>query len=196
MEKKWNEAKVAQQILENYNATGRFPTCSFLKESGQNALSCEIVRTGGFLKWSERLGISRQHSDSDTGWSGEIDVAEILKQNGLESKRSENVKWPFDLLVEGVLRVDVKTAKYATYGHCSGWFFRIGKTPQADLIALYQSDDKSIHWIPWNMVPSTNVTITKTGKTYSCWKNNMELVRSMASSRKRELESFQCIFNK
>ncbi len=183
---KWTEAMIADRIMENYRNTGKFPTNTYLNETGQADLQNQITKKGGFIKWSERLGIPREHSDSDTGWDGEIEVAKILREQGFTVDRPSAVKSPYDLLVKDVLRVDVKTAKFAKYKPCSGWFYRIGKMPQADVIALYQLDTKEVYWIPWNRVPTSNITISKSGGMYALFRNNIDIVRRMLATREAE----------
>ena len=183
---KWTEAMIADKIMEIHRNTGLFPTVTYLKRTGQNNLSCKIVKTGGFEHWAARLGLKRAHSDSDTGWSGEIEVMTLLQKGWSNVTRSKSVTAPFDLLVNNVLRVDVKSARFAKYGPCSGWFYRIGKMPQADVIALYQLDTKEVYWIPWNRVPTSNITITKTGGIYAMFRNNIDIVRRMLATREAE----------
>lgn len=103
------------------------------------------------MQWAKRLGLKRRHSDSDTGWDGEIALTGKLRREGFSTVRETNVKSPHDLLVEGIVRIDVKSARYAEYGACRGWFYRIGKTPQADIIALYQIDEGDCYFIPCGM---------------------------------------------
>jgi len=182
----WTEAMIADRIMENYRNTGMFPTVSYLKRTGQNDLSCKIVKTGGYEKWAARLGLQREHSDSDTGWAGEIEVMELLQKHWGNVKRSSAVKAPFDLLINDVVRVDVKSARFAKYGPCSGWFYRLGKVPTSDVIALYQLDTKEVYWIPWNRVPTSNITITKTGGIYAMFRNNIDIVRKMLATREAE----------
>lgn len=184
--KQWTDDMIAARIMENYNATGKMPTVSYLRDSGQNDLSVQITRNGGFKHWAERLGLKREPSDSDTGWDGEIEVENLLKSNGYKVQRSLAVKWPFDLLVDGMLRIDVKAARYAEYGPCRGWFYRIGKAPQADLIALYQLDTKEVYWIPWVHVPQSNITISRDGGIYAPFRGNIGVVHAMTLTRKNE----------
>ena len=196
MQKKtWTEAMIAEGIMENYRNTGKMPTVTMLRETGQNALSCQISKRGGFEAWSKRLGLSRDGSDSDTGWDGEIKVQIALTESGFSVERQKAVKWPFDLFVDGIVRVDVKSARFATYGPCSGWFYRIGKAPQADLIALHQLDTGTTYWIPWNIIPHSNVTISKDGGKWARFKNATEILTEMVESRKRETCKMLLRFN-
>lgn len=179
---------VSVQLIEITKSIGKFPSVSELKQLGRNDLMCQITRRGGIIKWADRLGFKREISDSDLGWIGENEVCNKLSKLGFECKRSDRVKWPYDILVSNVLRIDVKTASYSEYGYSKGWFFRIGKSPQADLIALFQKDLDVIHYIPWYHCPTTNITLTKSGKTYERYKNATEIVKSMVDIRMREME--------
>jgi hypothetical protein len=98
------------------------------------------------------------------------------------------VKWPFDLLVNKVLRVDVKSANFACYGASKGWFYRMGKAPQADLIALHQLDTGKTYWIPWNIIPHSNVTISTDGGKWARYKESIWIVQSMLEPRQAEVE--------
>ena len=186
--KTWTEAMISDRIMENYRITGLMPTNQYLKETGQCDLVGQISKKGGFLKWAERLGLAREHSDSDTGWDGEKRVQEILESAGFQVERCTAVKWPFDLLVNKVLRVDVKSANFACYGASKGWFYRMGKAPQADLIALHQLDTGKTYWIPWNIIPHSNVTISTDGGKWARYKESIWIVQSMLEPRQAEAE--------
>ena len=194
--KQWNEAMISDRIMENYRNTGLMPTNQYLKETGQCDLAGQISKKGGFFKWAERLGLSREHSDSDTGWNGELRVQKMLESAGFQVDRIAAVKWPFDLLINKVLRVDVKSANFAEYGPCKGWFYRIGKTPQADLIALHQLDTGATYWIPWNIIPHSNVTISKDGGKWARYKETLWIVQSMIETRQAEAEKLSLFESK
>jgi len=179
---------IADRIMENYRNTGLMPTNQYLLETGQGDLSNQIAKKGGFFKWADRLGLSRAPSASDTGWDGEKRVQKILESAGFQVERSIAVKWPFDLLVNKVLRIDVKSANFAVYGACKGWFYRIGKMPQADLMALHQLDTGETYWIPWHIIPHSNVTISKDGGKWARYKESLWIVQSMLEPRQAEIE--------
>ena len=186
--KKWNDAMISERIMENYRTLGSMPTNTYLNETGQGDLAQQISKKGGFIEWSERLGLQRIHSDSDTVWDGEKRVQKILESAGFQVERIAAVKWPFDLLINKVLRVDVKSANFAQYGPCKGWFYRIGKAPQADLIALHQLDTGETYWIPWHIVPHSSVTISKDGGKWARYKESLWIVQSMLEPRQTEAD--------
>jgi hypothetical protein len=131
----------------------------------------------------EETGFTRQHSDSDTGWSGEAKFGEILTALNLTWSKPAGVKSPYDILVENVLRVDVKAAKFAQYGPSAGWFYRIGKHAQSDAIALVQLDTNDYYVMPWYACPKSNITISRDGGKYRSFANASGLLREMIAKR-------------
>lgn len=188
---KWTSELIAERILKVAGSGGVMPTNTFLTQSNQCDLANAISKNGGYIAWAEQLCLSRNQSDSDTGWLGEIAVKVLLESRGFAVERSTAVKWPHDLLVNGCLRVDVKSARFAEYGACKGWFYRIGKSPQADVIALYQLDTSEIYWLPWYLCPQTNVTISKNGGKYSRFRESYQIVTDMAAARSSEAVKFR-----
>lgn len=180
MRKSWTDEMIASEILSISNGSGQMPTCSYLKSLGRNDLMCQITRRGGVLAWAKRLGLSRDQSDSDVGWDGEKIAIDLLKLNGFEAEKTNGVKYPFDIVVDNIIRVDVKTAKYAEYGPSKGWFYRIGKTPQADVIALLQIDTNDIFFVPWYSCPTTNITVNRKDGKYEPYRNNYESLRKLS----------------
>lgn len=186
MRKSWTEQMIATELSAIIASDRVMPSASRLRQLGRNDLAVKISRTGGFIAWAKRLGASREHSDSDTGWNGEVEFAKKLAVMGFSVTRMDAVKSPYDLRVNGCVRVDVKSAKYAEYGPCRGWFYRVGKEPQADIIALYQIDTKSVYFIPWSVCPVSNVTISRDGGKWSPFKDRYDILRELIAARSSE----------
>lgn len=175
MRRQWTDSDVKAELLGVCASLGHFPSNTELRVLGRSDLSCQVTRRGGFVFWSNKVGIGRNYSDSDFGWAGEAAVLRQIESHGLSAKRAGGTRAPFDILVEDRVRVDVKNANFASYpmkgnAACSGWFYRIGKLPQADIIALHQFDTGDTYIIPWRNVTSSNVTITPNGK-YKRYRN-------------------------
>lgn len=191
--RQWTDEELEDEARKIATALGHFPSCSELKEMGRNDLACLMGRRGGLIHWSEKIGIPRRHSDSDTGWEGEDAAAQCLGELGFDVARRGGVKWPFDLLVGGLLRVDVKAARMATYGYCRGWFYRIAKEPQSDLILLWQLDTQDFYPLPWFLCPRTNVTISRSGGKYMPFRNNDTVIRDMLALRQQEQQRMESL---
>jgi hypothetical protein len=188
---KWDDETIADAIRGIAGKTGYFPSCGALRDMGRNDLACAISKSGGFTQWALRLGVPRKQSDSDFGWDGEMRVQGMFLSRLFACVRSSGVRAPYDLLVNGILRVDVKTANYAEYPPCRGWFYRVGKIPSSDIVFLYQMDTGDFYALPWWECPTTNVTIARNGGKYVNRKNNWPLLSEMVAARtvERDRES-------
>jgi hypothetical protein len=183
----WSEELIHSELIKICGAIGSFPSNSELQSMGRGDLSNQIAKKGGFLFWSKRMGFDRKDSDSDFGWSGEQAAADILDGLGYKIIKPIGVRSPYDLIIDGCLRIDVKTANFADYGACRGWFYRMGKHIQSDVVMLYQADTQDCYYIPWFVCPTTNITISKSGGIYAIYKNNEALLRKMVNLRRAEM---------
>lgn len=193
-QRRWTDDYFEAEVREASSLLGHFPTNSELLGMQRSDLSNEIVRRGGFIHCAQMLNIPRLHSDSDTGWEGERAAATRLSELGFEVTASEGVRCPFDLLIENVLRVDVKATRLMRYDNSTGWFYRLGKQPQADLILLWQLDQKNYYALPWYVCPTTNITISRGGGKYLRFLNNDGIIREMVEMRVTELKQTQLLF--
>lgn len=185
---KWDDARFDSEMRRVIEAVNHFPTNSELRAMGRLDLANQIARRGGFVSCARAFGSERPKSDSDTGWIGEEEASARLSDLGFVVEHRDGVKCPFDLLVDAVLRVDVKAARLSRYHHSCGWFYRIGKHPQSDVILLWQLDTGEFYAIPWFVCPRTNMTISRDGGKYAAFRNSVELLRDMVATRKQELE--------
>lgn len=187
----WDEEKIILEIQSLREIPGFFFSSSYLRKINRNDILCAITRNGGFYKFSKLLKLPLAKSDTSFGWEGEREITDILLKKGYDVQK-QNTKHPFDLLIDKLLRIDVKTARKATYGESTGWFYRIGKSISADLIITYQFDTKDFYLLPWFVCPTTNITISSDGGIYKKYKNNFEILNIMLKNRNNDLSS---IFN-
>lgn len=185
----WDEERIESETKAFAAKVGHFPSTSELKNAGRHDLSNILCKRGGMAYWSNRLGLPRQHSDSDTGWEGEEAVKQILEGKGFKVSTRTGVKCPYDLIVNDRVRCDVKTTKQATYNLNTGmpwsaWFYRIGKSVQSDMVILYQSDIKDCYILPWWEVGTTNITISPSSPKYGKFRNRFDLLESYANAVK------------
>lgn len=186
-QKKWTDALIESELRGVADAMGTFPTTSELREVGRNDLACAVGKSGGFIHWSERLGLSRKPSDSDFGWEGEKAFVDLCTAQGLTAVRCDGVKAPWDITVNGALRIDVKAARWHVYRQTGGWHFRIGKRPQADVVVLYQADRGDFYGVPWWACPTTSITLMESGGKYAPFKNNWDRIKGMLETRQAEM---------
>lgn len=183
----WTEENLHAALLPICAGSGIFPSNSDLVKLGRGDIANQITRKGGFVAWAERMGFRRKDSESDKGWGGEKECLEILTKLGFSVSKSERVRSPYDILVGGCVRVDVKTARYAEYGPCRGWFYRVGKIQTSDLLMLFQEDTKEAYYLPWTVCPETNITIARNGGKYRMFRNNHGILKEMSDWRRKEM---------
>ena len=106
----WNDEKVKTEIREIINVLNidRMPSASEMEMvTGNAALSCKIAKTGGFYKWADKLGLKVKNCETKTGKGYEEITFNLLKDKGYSVKRM-SVKYPFDLIVNNKVSIDVK----------------------------------------------------------------------------------------
>jgi hypothetical protein len=112
---RWSESLVEQGIMGLAAFLRRMPTSTEMP--GQ--LSEAIIRYGGFDHWAARLGLTLKQTETNVARSAEAHVADMLRARGHDVIR-QRLKSPFDLLVDGALRVDVKASSVTTYPRKTG----------------------------------------------------------------------------
>lgn len=184
LRKQWSDKLVVSE-LRQYIDAGHMPTCSFLRSAGRNDLGCQISRRGGWKKFAALLGIEVKPSDTATGWVAEEWVQKDLTSRGYAAER-QTTRAHFDILLNGILRIDVKGAGKAHYGCDSGWHYRMGKIITADVVICNRMDCGDCYIFPWFVVPSTNLTIVESGGKYEPYHNNYAILDEMIEARRFE----------
>ncbi len=127
----------------------RMPTRSEIKNYyGNDALTNKISKTGGFSYWAKKLGLEQKHSETSIGIKGEERVAEILLNYGFEVEKT-STKHPYDLLIDGCVKVDVKTANTSYIRGSSIHAYRIAKKQHTcDFYVFYENDTGKAYVVP------------------------------------------------
>lgn len=112
--KKWTDEEIKKDIMKVVNSLGlkHFPSKSqIIKFYGNSALSNKISRSGGSKYYADLLGLEVAYSESEFGnYFEEIAIDEILENTGFLSLHT-NVRYPYDLLTNGNIKVDIKASK-------------------------------------------------------------------------------------
>lgn len=108
----WTEESIREKLLEVVNALelDRMPSKSEVEQYYQNyCLSNAISKHGGWKRAAESIGLPIKNSETYFGKRHEAIVAEMLASRGFEAERMPT-KFPYDLLVDGCAKVDVKAS--------------------------------------------------------------------------------------
>lgn len=179
---RWSLEKIERMILANL-VDERMPTVSELTSVGLSSLSSAIVRTGGFKHWQNKLRLDNKQSETHIGQEWE-DWALIHLSDHDMKVESQSTRHPFDLLVNTIVRIDVKVAHFTSYktnhGKAAGYVFHIHKSHSHDcdlymLICLSDVDKpQAVYYIPAASAPKTTITITPNGK-YTVFRDNLKV---------------------
>ena len=152
---KWNEETIAAKVADIANkfAPARMPSNSEVIEmTGSYALANAIQKNGGYEYWANKLGLERKHSETKVGIEYERRVAKMLRDNG-HDVQTTTIKHPYDLLVDGCVKVDVKVANTSMIRENKVHAYRIAKRQHTcDFYICCEVDTDDIYVIPANMV--------------------------------------------
>ena len=110
---KWNDGYIETEINSVMDTMGinRMPSNSeMVRVRNSSDLSNAIAKNGGFYYWAGKLGLEIKGSETKTGIAYENYAAAQLLWKGYEVERM-SVRHPYDLLVNGHIKVDVKVSK-------------------------------------------------------------------------------------
>ena len=158
--KYWTENRIGKEIMEVAKALmlDRMPTRNEIQTMYRNnGLDCAICKNGGYKHWANKLNLAIKESETSFGQEIESRVIELLKER-FGVVESTSTKYPYDILVDGVVKIDVKAARSTLIRGYEAFSFRIAKKqPTCDFYVLVEVNDlESIERIM--IVPSGDVT--------------------------------------
>ena len=143
--RKWTDDYTRDSILRVMEHLGinTFPTHSEMKNFyGNSSLTNHISKTGGTRKWAEGLGLPIKQCESELGNDYELfAMKEIQSHVGLSVKQTKP-RYPYDLLVDESIKVDVKVSYpfLNNSGSHANTFNLEKKDPTCDLFIFYCLD--------------------------------------------------------
>lgn len=191
---KWNEETIAAKVADIANkfAPARMPSNSEVIEmTGNYALANAIQKNGGYEYWANKLGLERKHSETKIGIEYERRVAEMLRKGG-HSVQETTIKHPYDLLVDGCVKVDVKVAGTSLVRGSKVHAYRIAKRQHTcDFYICCEVDTDGIYVIPANMVTGqVQIEMGLNSQKYSYYKDAFYLIGDAVSFYKSLVTPF------
>jgi hypothetical protein len=115
-----------------------FPTHTQMHEmTGSMALLNAVRRSGGTRYWAEYLGLEIKPSESKLGEEYELKCMEQMKHFGYRCEKMPD-RYPYDLLVENNIKVDVKCGNLFKGENGEYYTFNLEKkSPTCDLFVCY-----------------------------------------------------------
>jgi hypothetical protein len=110
---RWNNDLIENEIRKVISALNidRMPSNEEIILVNKNSkLSNAIRRNGGFYNWASILGLQVKNCETKTGKEFEEIAKDLLIQQGYRVEKM-STKYPYDLLVNEHIRIDVKAAR-------------------------------------------------------------------------------------
>ncbi|GAA0115256.1 hypothetical protein [Clostridium senegalense] len=167
--KQWSEDEVKEEIfkvMEFLNIETMPSNSELIKVTKNYSLSNKIARSGGFKFWAKKLGLELKESDSKFGWKGEKIIFDLLTKKQYKVERM-SVRYPFDLLVNENIKIDVKTANRHSPSNAKYYFHTFNlekKNPTCDIyvcLAFNNENLEKLLIIPSKFLRKTQLSIGK-----------------------------------
>lgn len=147
--KKWTENTIAREIMNIANQFDppKMPTrveAELMYEN--NGLSCAISKTGGFEYWANKLGLPQGYSETKIGKQAEATMVDVLTRQGFNAERT-STKHPYDILVDGCVKIDVKAANISLIRGSEAHAYRLAKAKHTCDFYLFHEIDTSITYV-------------------------------------------------
>lgn len=143
--RKWSDKDVELEIIKIKETMGynHFPTHSeIISFYGNSSLTNKISKSGGTRYWAKRLNLPLKECESEFGNDYELRaIKEIEEFTGLSATQT-NPRYPYDLLVGGCVKVDVKVS-FPFKNNCNAFantFNLEKKDPTCDIFVMYCLD--------------------------------------------------------
>lgn len=111
--RKWTEEETKIEIMKVVDSLGlkHFPSKSQIIDFfGNHSLADRISKSGGSKYYADLLGLEILYCESEFGnFFEELAIDEILENTGFSSLHT-NARYPYDLLTNGNIKVDVKAS--------------------------------------------------------------------------------------
>lgn len=183
---KWTDELIRERILKVVEHIGdrRMPTaCEVREYYGNSKLIGAIASRGGFMTWAKELGLPMKECDVMLGLSYELYTKKLLEKKGFECIHT-GTKFPYDLLVDGKVKVDVKVSHLVEMGDSIGYTFKIAQNmPKCDLYVAHCLDEKKAgkvaktYIIPAHVLTGMRqLSIGKNNSKYDVYLNRWELI--------------------
>lgn len=144
---KWNDALITSGIYKVMAALNldRMPSNTEMNMVNQNrGLSCAISKHGGFYKWADKLNIEMKNCETQMGKGFEKMAINILNSKGFITERM-STRYPYDILVNSNISVDVKAAKAYISRGCRVHTVGINKKyATCDLYLIFALDEERV----------------------------------------------------
>lgn len=144
----WTDELIEEKILEvvDFHGYNRMPTRKEITDYYcDNALTNKISKTGGLESWAKKLNLPQKPCESMLAIQYEKYTKKILEEKGFSCELT-STKHPYDVLVNGAVKIDVKVSHLVAIRDSKAYTFNLEKKqPTCDLYVAYcLNEDKEV----------------------------------------------------
>lgn len=177
----WNDKLIKEEILKVMEALNinRMPSSDEMKfVTGNTKLTNAIRRHGGYLFWATSLNLEQSECETRTGFKEELNVKTLLESKGYKVEKMAT-RHPYDLLVNGNIKIDVKAAnKYTSPIGWSSYSFNLEKkNPTCDIYIIRCLQDDKTLVIPSKFLKQSQLCITDKESKYDKFKDRWDYIK-------------------
>ena len=124
------------------------------------------------------MSLKQKKSETALGIHGEQVMADVLRGLGF-TVEATSVKHPYDLLIDGCVKVDVKTANTSYVRGCPVHAYRLAKKQHTcDFYVFFENDTDAIYVVPAHVCTGqVQVEMGSGSKRYAKFKDAFYLIR-------------------
>lgn len=185
--KQWNEELIKEAVFEVVTKLelDRMPTRKEMDEYFGNAgLSGKVSKSGGFYHYANIFGLSIKSTESAFGIKYEHIVKDMLVSLGNDAELT-TTKFPYDILVNKRVKVDVKVGRIVKTRDCDYYTFNLEKKNQTcdiyAVVALDRADEiKKMYVIPASVMSGkSQLSIGITNSKYDKYIDRWDLIEML-----------------
>ena len=186
----WNREFVKEEIkrVMAFYQIDRMPTLAECDSyEGNTSLSNRISKEGGFYVMAKEMGLEIKQSETGLGYQFEIFAADMIRDMFDDTTvEMTPTRFPYDLLVDGRVKIDVKTAKRSKVNGADVYSFGLAKKqPTCDIyIAFCITDDKVVektYVIPAHvMTGKSQLCLGINASKYDIYLDRYDLIKQMS----------------
>lgn len=141
----WNDQKIEstlKEVMKKARIT-TFPSRTLMREiTKSHALGVAVSRSGGTKRWAEKLGVETKTCESKLGYEYECECLSYLTSAFGYNCEFTMARYPYDILVNGNIKVDVKSSNLYRGPQGNFYTFNLEKEkPTCDIFVCYCIDD-------------------------------------------------------
>lgn len=185
----WTNENIANAVMDIVNTRGldHMPSVSEIKEYyGNNKLTNAITKHGGQGEWANILGLDIKQSETQFGGKYEKYVHDFLTEIGFDCELT-GTRCPYDLLVNGCVKIDVKASRITRINGYDAYSFRLAKAMQTCdvyiLVGIDRLEYKKMYVIPAHEVNGqVQICISTTCSKYDIYIDRFDIIAKLSEA--------------